>query len=139
MTREAVEADIPALLALYKQSHAASIHRDVPFSENDSADLTRRLMASDAALVAVTDDVSAVLIVVLSPLHFNASVLEAYELSFWGKGGRALVEYATQWAKAKGARRLVLNNEKTERHEAMGRWYQRAGFQSAGVAFERVV
>lgn len=139
MTREAVEGDIPAILELFRQSHAASIHRDVPFSNLDAERLTQALMASDAALVAVTGDVSAVLVVLITPLHFNASALEAYELAFWGRGGGELVEYASDWARANGARRITLNNEHTEQHAAMSRWYRRKGFAPAGTSYERML
>lgn len=132
--REAVQADVPAILGLLSDCHEASGYADIEFDQAYSEALLSHLMASDDALVLTTGE--GVLITVLSPLHFSPA-LQALELAFWGRGGREMVKAAQEWAKGRGAVRFVAANEINARTQAMNRWYRREGLQPVSMSYAR--
>jgi len=140
MIREAVEADIPALVAMGERFHALSpVRAAAPYSAERFAATLRGALASDAAAVFVTDALDAMLGVICSPVYFSEAVF-AQELFWWseGRAGMRLLEAAEKWALSKGASAFLMGRVEgvTERLDAL---YRRRGYVATEHQYARVL
>lgn len=101
MIRPASLDDIPSLLAMGREFHAAS---GLPFSFDEAAmgRVLAGLIGSDQAVVLMTD--RGVIGGALNPAYCDPSWIMAVELFWWAKGdGLALLRAFEDWAKEAGA------------------------------------
>lgn len=110
MIREAVEADIPALLAMGERFHALSpVGKIAPFSPESFERTLRGLIASEDGALFVNPDLTGMIGVVKAPAYFS-TVTFAQELFWWSEGGSGLrlLVAAEAWAKARGAVAMLM-------------------------------
>jgi len=131
MVRQATLEDWPELLELMRACNNASCHT-APFDDGSAFHMFELSLNNPAFMCFVTDDVDGFVYLALSPAHFNFNIIYANELGFWGKGGKELVNKASEWAKDMGASRLSMASEDCIKGSAMERWYRRAGFVPTG-------
>lgn len=139
MIRNAVHADIPALVELAAPFFAASGMDKVAAwcPASLSASLSRMIDAPAAILlVAESDGVPVGLAgAMLFPAYWNAAVTVGQETFWWvlpehrGKAGPAMLEAMEQAARDQGASAFLMVCLEAIKPEATGRLYQRRGYR----------
>jgi GNAT superfamily N-acetyltransferase len=127
--RQAVETDIPALVSMGQRFHALSPVKDIaPYSAEAFEATLRAAIASDVAVVFVTEALDGMLGLICAPVYFS-TVTFAQELFWWseGKAGLRLLDAAEAWAREQGAAAFLMLRVDglTERLDGL---YQRRGF-----------
>ncbi|MBL4940380.1 MAG: GNAT family N-acetyltransferase [Colwellia sp.] len=131
MVRQATAEDWPKVLELMRACNEASCH-EADFDDASVLHMFELSLKNPSFACFVTEKVDGFVYLALSASHFNFSVIYANELGFWGKGGKALVNKASKWAKDMGASRLSMASEDCIKGAAMERWYRKAGFVPTG-------
>lgn len=128
MVREAVEADIPAILELGERFHAISPWRDRPFRRDATERTVRGLIESDYGVILFNG--TGILGGVISPIYFGGGVIAQELFWFADRSGRELLDAFEGWAAENGACGVVMVNLVLEdRADAiMNRMYERRGY-----------
>lgn len=141
MIREAVLADIPALVAMGREFHGAAGWGDITsFSDEDCAQTLSNMIASDDAIIMVADRDGEIIGMsggVTTPIYFNYGHKTGQELFFWmrpdarnGEGARLLAALEDA-ARAKGCQSWAMIALDKIRPEATGALYRRRGYRPA--------
>lgn len=145
MIRKAAEPDLPYLVLLGEEFHAAARVGDhVPFDLPSAAALMLRLIRDeDGVLLALDDggDVVGMAGAILYHHPFNGSVTSAQEL-FWyvrpGRrdgAGRALLSALEDACRRAGASLMTMISVETQRPDAVAAIYRRAGYAQTERTF----
>lgn len=128
MVREAVGADIPAILDLGERFHGLSPWRDRPFNRDATEQTVRNLIASPHG--ALLFNGAGILGGVLAPIYFGGGLIAQELFWFADRGGRELIKGFEGWARDNGADGvLMVNLALNARTDAlMDRMYQRMGY-----------
>lgn len=140
MIRQAVEADIPAMLGMAKRFIEKAWARvGVPYDEASCRNTLSALMNQENGVLLIADDRSGMIGVIVNPWHFNSNVLTATELFWWTepgcRAGRALWLEAEIMAKALGAETMNMACEHHMRSGALERLYARRGYHPSEHIF----
>ncbi len=144
MIRRATEADIPAIVGLYRRAHAVSHWPGyADFSDDCMAAFLKNALGNPVAIVLVAERggiVGAVICVLVVPLYFNAAVLTAQEL-FWAsespKDAFALVTEAEREAAKAGASMFMLGSQAGPQDDRTRAVYGRRGYAAFSHDFIR--
>lgn len=149
MIRAATHDDVPALLVLLREFHAASgMSAVAPFCAESLATSLRGMIGNDAAILLVADvagQVAGVAGAMLFPAYFNAAVQIGQETFWWaspehrGTVGPALMDALEAEAKARGAVKFLMVSLEALRPEAVGKLYQRRGYAPLEHSFVRAI
>lgn len=128
--RDATEADFPALLPMAERfAEAAYGDMNIPLDASSCEETALMLMKTGFLLV--TDDLKAMIGVIVVPWWFNRDVLMATEVFWWsenGLGGK-LREAAEERAQALGATSIAMLSEEGMRSKALDRLFRSNGYQ----------
>ena len=132
MIRAATRDDIPRVVELGAAFHAMCPYRAIPFDPEGFKVFAGKLI--DGGVILLSDD--GMIGGLLNPLYFNPAVILAAEL-FWyaGTTGRQLREAFEAWAKDQGAHGAAFSGLADDRHAAIRRVFERAGYAPAEQAF----
>lgn len=145
MIRDAVPADIPALLKLGERMHAESRYRDMPWSTAKVGALMDALIASDDGLLIVSDRDGEITGGMLASIdeHYFSSARVASDFALFvspdrrgGIAAAALLRRYAAWARERGAVLIQAGITTGVNVEAATRLYRAIGFQPIGPLFE---
>lgn len=147
MIRKAVQADIPAIVAMSRKFYATTSYTQLtPMSDDTVAYLTEMLIDEGVMLVAeVKGDVVGMVGLAVMPFTFNPQVTIAAEVVWWvdpdaqGAGiGRALLEAVPDACKDAGAdavQMMALSSSPP----AAAALYERMGYKHTETSFTRAL
>lgn len=119
----ATEADLPAIVEIGRDAHAASAWRPLAAFDPASFEAScRALLADPDGLVLFNG--SASLWMKRIPLFFNHAEAVAHEVFFAGRHGRALRKFAQQWA----AGALITMSRNANTRVSLEAEYRRDGY-----------
>jgi len=133
--REAVDADIPRMVAMGRRLFERSGWPSWVSCDDASMEETLRgMMGADAAAVLVGEHGFAG--VMVTPAYFNHTILTGQKVWWWLEPGclawrRDLWDAMEGWARSKGAAAFFTGASEGMNPRAVGRLYERAGYQSA--------
>ena len=143
MIRKAVQADIPAIVAMSRKFYATTSYTQLtPMSDDTVANLTEMLIDEGVMLVAEAQgDVVGMVGLAVVPFIFNQDVLGAHEVVWWvepeaqGAGlGRALLEAVPQACRDAGASILqMISLASSPEHAA--KMYERMGLSRSETSY----
>ena len=132
MIRTATRADMPEILRLGRDFHAACPYRDFPLDLDAFAEFAGRLI--DHGVIFLSED--GMIGGLMSAMYFNPEVRTGAELFWWApKGGQALRKAFELWAKDQGAVAVQFSGLADDRAETVTKLFRRAGYQPAEMAF----
>lgn len=142
--RDATEDDLPSLLAMGEKFVELAWSRvGVEFDRASCEELLRNLIAQPACILLVSDDLNAMIGAVVHPWHFNQNVSTATELFWWAEPGtkcaKSLWEAAEYRAALLGAKTFNMASQHHLRSAAIGRLYERNGYQPSEHIYIREI
>lgn len=125
--KEATVEDLPILIEMGRSFHASSSDRDIEFDDRGFGRMLTAMMESEKACIFVADD--GFICGVVSPLPWlDKTYLVASEVLWRAKkSGARLQARFIEWAREKGASRIVISHREG-RNEAFARLLRRRGF-----------
>lgn len=148
MIRAACLDDVPAMLALLADFHAASGMAAVaPYCAESMAATLHGMMTNDSAILLVAEqgDVVGVAGAMVFPAYWNATATVAQETFWWadpahrGHVGPALLEGLENEARNRGAQRFLMVCLEALRPAAVGELYRRRGYHALEHSYVRAI
>lgn len=134
--REATEGDIPALVAMGKEFIEKAGHAYDPACAEQ---MLRQMVLDDSAVLLVNDNVTA-MIGGLVYRHFFNTEMVAQELFWWANGGGLkLLDAFEEWAKSKGATKILMVCLDAIQPERVAKIYTRRGYAPLEHTFARTI
>lgn len=129
MIRSATHEDIPALVGMGKQFHAASIDKDIPYDPDGAVSFFKALIGSDMGFVAISETGFVAGLTTTLP-QLQKDYLIASECYWWAeRDGNDLIKAFERWAKERGASRIVISHRHDTRNAALSRLYRMMGYE----------
>lgn len=140
--RDAVEADIPALLVMAERFIEEAWSRiNVPYCRESCEALLRNLIDSDLGILLISSDQRSMMGAIVYPWHFNRAILTGQELFWYAepgcKAGLALMEEAERRARGLGAETFNMAAIEHMRGPVLERLYKAKGYAPSERIFIR--
>lgn len=146
--RPAEPDDLPALMRMAEQFHAASPCASyVPFCPASMADTFHRLAVGDSSCLLVGQNggkVQGMIAGVASPHYVNAAHTTTHELFWWvdpaarhTRIGLRLLQAFEDWAKQAGSATLFMASTATLEPDKLARFYRRKGYGAVDVNYAK--
>lgn len=148
VVRPAEPDDLPALMRMTEQFHAASpCATYIPFCPASMAGTLHHLAVGDDCCLLVGEidaEVQGVIAGVASPHYVNAAHKTTHELFWWvdpaarhTRMGLRLLQAFEDWARSVGAGTLFMASTATLEPEKLARFYQRKGYGAVDVNYAK--
>lgn len=124
--RKATESDLPALLELGKQFHAASPYSELPYDAERVANVVKSVIETGTVLVSGSP-VHSMGAAIKGPMWFSSGVA-AQEMFLWGPHGKQIREGLEEWAADEGCVSFSMVSLENEKSAQMARLYRMAGY-----------
>ncbi len=141
LVREAVEADIPRMVAMGRRLFERSGWPSWVSCDDASMEATLRgMMEADTAAVLIGEHGFAG--VMVTPAYFNHAILTGQKVWWWLEPGclterRDLWAAMEGWARSKGAAIFFTSCAEGLAPKAISRLYERAGYRRSGMSFTK--
>lgn len=144
--REAIVADVEAIVQLGKQLQQSSAYADKGFSEDKAKSVVAMMVASESDNAFVAEDDQQIIGFFLGGLTYEwfSDDLLGFDYSVYvvpaKRNGRAAIKLFKAfeaWAKAKGAIRMQAGITTNINIQGTRRFYHFLGYQDGGVLFEK--